>query len=418
MPSDDNQQKRQLEHHQQRELIEVISSSERFASVCSDPRKSKRVLHYLFRCHTEGRSINGREIAEQVLGIDVRPGIDVSGGRDQCKQVRDALRAYDLEHKDKEGWHVTLPSADAKNGYRLIFKKHGVFSSTEAFWHAHYNPEREVFVVCNEPVFFRESKSTRIFRYPDVNTWIPDRDAALAVLKAGHSEAPHDDDIDAAYQYLYTGEILAADLIQSWFRNFAETNTPRLISRDLRDEQIRHSSPVLLGNSRVNRFIYEAMTTEEGQALSYQSPRNRFGVTLVRDLKAHHKEQKIIDAVEGICYEGDDAILVDEPHGDVYVLVTRFPNPYDGDWPITIISCDYTRALEQVALTLTDDHLLEKSFAATHWPEGRPVADTFQAIYAVRLGRSNIDAAGRSARLVTARAQISKALARAAAKDA
>jgi hypothetical protein len=73
-------------------------------------------------------------------------------------------------------------------------------------------------------------------------------------------------------------------------------------------------------------------------------------------------------------------VLRDQPQGYVFVVVTRLPNP-SGEGTVTIIYSDYTRALGQVARTLTDDQRLSE----TGWPSGKPAPASFQALFVVHL---------------------------------
>jgi hypothetical protein len=86
---------------------------------------------------------------------------------------------------------------------------------------------------------------------------------------------------------------------------------------------------------------------------------------------------------------------------DVFGLVTRIPNPYDSEGVITMITSDYSRAIEEIAHVLTDEQRFAPMAAQLGWSSAVPAC--FQCLFEIRLGPVNIDTEARPARLVSAR---------------
>ena len=106
--------------------------------------------------------------------------------------------------------------------------------------------------------------------------------------------------------------------------------------------------------------------------LGYRLDPDGFGVVAVNN--ASEQEKEILARQTGGASQGKDLVLesASEANRDVFGIVTRIPNPYDNEGAVTIISSDHTRAVEQIAHTLTSEHRLSSVSAQSGWPAEAP----------------------------------------------
>jgi hypothetical protein len=76
------------------------------------------------------------------------------------------------------------------------------------------------------------------------------------------------------------------------------------------------------------------------------------------------------------------------------------PNPVKNGEVLTFISSDATRNAKQIAIALTDEKQLRKLFDTMNWPYTRPLPDTFEWLFLVKLWPGNLDDQASAAELL------------------
>jgi hypothetical protein len=152
------------------------------------------------------------------------------------------------------------------------------------------------------------------------------------------------------------------------------------------------------------RNILESASCEH---LDYRLDHEGFGTVTIRN--PGEQERKALPKQDGdrgrTAGEGSTLLLTGAPEAnrDVFGVVTRIPNPYDNEGAVTIISSDHTRAVEQIAHMLTDEHRLSVAIAQAGWPADELPPACFQCLFAVRLGPVNLDTEAKPAVLLSTR---------------
>ncbi len=366
-----------------------------------------QLLSYLFdRVHKP------QGISRKVLAMEVFKSARYDEGAvgERCLDLRNALKDYGESGTGQvQKWRCELPAAVPQEGYRLRFVNQvAAPGTTGAFWQAHLSPARNILIVHNEPLFYRDASKQTITRYVDINLDHAQmtREIALEALKS-RRPAEYKEELYPSYLYLLSGEVAARDYIAEWFEAVAGVKTQSRITRRLASPEIAQSSPVLLGNLRTNSFIRSFLESSHCQHLDYVvAPQKQFGVIAIRNVSSEEKQLLAGQNRRNIRSNGSGLLLESsfEANEDVYGVVTRMPNPYDEEGAVTIISSDSTRAVEQIAHTLTNEHRLSAVSAQSGWQNEDPMPTCFQCIFAVRLGPVNMDTEGRPAVFLTMRA--------------
>jgi len=360
-----------------------------------------QLLSYLFERIHKPQGISRRVLAEEVFKS---ARYDEGAVGERCLDLRNALKDYGESGTGQvQKWRCELPAAVPSEGYRLRFiNQVAAPGATGAFWQAHLSPARNILIIHNEPLFYRDASVETITRYIDINLDHAQmtREIALEALRS-RRPAEYREELYPSYLYLLSGEVAARDYIAEWFEAVAGVKTQSRIARRLSSPEIAQSSPVLLGNLRTNSFIRSFLESSHCQHLDYVlAPQKQFGVIEIRNVNA--QEEQLIGGQNlrsSRSNHGNSLLLKSsfEANEDVYGIVTRIPNPYDEEGAVTIISSDSTRAVEQIAHTLTSEHRLSAVSIQTGWHNEGPKPTCFQCIFAVRLGPVNMDTEGRPA---------------------
>src|SRR5437763_5031345 len=361
------------------------------------------LLRYLFDRIHKPQGISRKTLAAEVFKS---ARYDEGAVGERCLDLRNALKEYAESGAGQvQTWRCELPPAVPSEGYRLRFINCvAAPGTTGVFWQAHLSPARNVLIVYNEPLFYRDEADHAVTRYLDINhdQTQTNREIALQELRSKRPKA-YKERLHPSYLYLLSGEIAARDCLEDWFETVAGVKVQGRIGRRITSPEIAQSSPILLGNLRTNSFMRNILESSHCEHLGYRLDPDGFGVVAVRN--ASEQEKEILARQTGSGSQGKDLVLesASEANRDVFGIVTRIPNPYDNEGAVTIISSDHTRAVEQIAHTLTSEHRLSSVSAQSGWPAEAPMPTCFQCLFAVRLGPVNMDTEAKPAVLLTTR---------------
>jgi len=361
------------------------------------------LLRYLY-----GRIHRVQGISRKLLAAEVfkSPHYDEGAVGERCLDLRNALIEYaesgpGLVRK----WRCELPPAIPAEGYKLRFiNQVAAPGMTGTFWQAHLTQARNIIVVYNEPLFYRDMEAMAATRYIDINydQTQTSQEAIMLELK-NKKPAAYKDCVYPSFLYLMSGEIAARDYLAEWFASVAGVRIQGRITRHTTSSEIAQSSPVLLGNFRTNYFIRSVLDSPHCQQLDYGLHAARFGTIVIRN--ATPDEATASEKYPHRVFENNDLVLntIWGVNHDVFGIVTRIPNPYEDEGVITIISSDYTRAIEQIAHALTNEHRFAALGTQAGWSVDSPLRSCFQCIFAVRLGPVNMDTEARPPVLLATR---------------
>jgi hypothetical protein len=365
------------------------------------------LLRYLFANIHKSHGISRKTLAAEVFKS---ARYDEGAVGERCLDLRNALREYAESGAGQvQTWRCELPPAVPSEGYRLRFvNRVAAPGATGSFWQAHLSPPRDVLIIYNEPLFYRDEEENTVIRYLDINhdQTQTDRELALNELKAKRPNA-HKKKLHPSYLYLLSGEVAARDCIEHWFDAVAGVRAEGRIGRRVTSPEIGRSSPVLLGNLRTNSFMRNILESASCEHLDYRLDQEGFGTVTIRN--PGEQERKVLPKQDGdrgrTAGQGSSLLLTGAPEAnrDVFGVVTRIPNPYDNEGAVTIISSDHTRAVEQIAHMLTDEHRLSVAIAQAGWAADELPPACFQCLFAVRLGPVNMDTEAKPAVLLSTR---------------
>jgi hypothetical protein len=392
---------------QDREWPALVKEILRTAAFRRAPLRAE-LLRYFFANVHKPHGISRKTLAAEVFKS---ARYDEGAVGERCLDLRNALREYAESGTGQvQTWRCELPPAVPSEGYRLRFVNQvAAPGATGVFWQAHLSPPRDVLIVYNEPLFYRDEAEHTVVRYLDINhdQTQTDRERALSELKAKRPKAPKEK-LHPSYLYLLSGEVAARDCIVQWFDTVAGVRAKGRIGRRVTSPEIAQSSPVLLGNLRTNSFMRNILESASCEHLDYRLDPEGFGTIAIRNPGEQEKEalQKQGEGRKsGGETRGGGLLLkgATEANRDVFGVVTRIPNPYDNEGAVTIISSDHTRAVEQIAHLLTDEHRFSSAIAQAGWPADEPPPACFQCLFAVRLGPVNMDTEAKPAVLIATR---------------
>lgn len=379
-----NVPERGLQRREQAALIEEIVRSPWFTG--TGARFRIKLLRYLF---AQQSGVSTKELLEKVFPhlnptaatIDERMLGDV---RQHCRELRTALINFNLSTVgQRQSWRCELPEAIPSQGYKLEFVNQSTSRRpTLGFWYAHINPEREIKIVCNEPLVYRNPTSNLIFRFADMTDDDVPPERAVELLKRDHADL-YSEGVYSTRTYMLSGEIEARDYIDDWFGSSANRKTTSGVSRSMNQAEIDESSPILLGNTRTNKFIRNLLR-DEAPNLDFRATPEQFGIVELRHATPSEFARLRSEYPDNIQSDEGTVVLKDHPQRDVFAIMTRIPNP-SGEGAVTMIYSDYTQCLGQVARTLTDDARLSTSLEELQWPLDKLAPAAFQGLFAVRL---------------------------------
>lgn len=378
---------------EQRAAIERISNSEWFVGA----PKRIALLRYLFEHRTA--AVGEWDIAKDVFNEPAKAGYRSGKVRGQCKKLRAALERFADADISPNQWRVFLPLVIGNEGYSLkMVNLSAPESMVHAFWQAHMEPPRPVDIICNEPLFYRDFEASMVVRVPHMMDTSEDDNAPktptgpVAAVLSNEFNKP----LYPCHLYALSGEIGARDQIAEWFADAAGIKTKTRFSRRIDDvsAEIKTASLILLGNIHTNRLIEDITTVYQYGQFAYRLNGAGFATVEVRNPTPFERAalKKYLPA------NADPAsptiVLRDDPQPDrvVFCVVTRLPNPYSSEGAITILGACYTRALEEIAFTLTDENSVAELLEKTKWPKEQKVPRYFEGLFSVRLGRVGVDA--------------------------
>lgn len=347
--------------HEHREVLEKIFKSKELTSPGANIALRKSMLTCLFENSHE--PLNGNDLAK-LIGDLGPPEI-----AQQIFQLRGVLERYAESREGRmQRWRCELPKD--QGGYQMRF---ALQSARYAFWLPHLDSDKDVAVVCNEPVFFRKDRDREVTRYVDVNPEDPSTRAALAELRRQRPELGPDLDreqLEVSYGYMLSGEVQAREAISSCFAELANKTVRLGVSNRMSGYDLGDSSPILLGNAQINKFMRELgegewkhfcynLVQRSAGDMAGPEPQPR-GHLLLR--RASREERKALPqkqvretnpprAAEGAPIDYD---LADDENATMFVIVSRVRNPV-GQGVITCVQAHRTRALAQTVRTLTDE---------------------------------------------------------------
>jgi hypothetical protein len=222
------------------------------------------LLKYL----SENRSEYSRPIDIWQDALEREGPPDEMAVRERCLDLRSALEDY--FKGTASGWHIRLPDAIPRQGYRLgIFKIRNANNLTFAFWKDHVAGSGDIIVVYAEPLCFNKWDHRRTTRIHYINN----EDAHSALWRADENYFD-----EVSYPFVESGHIEARDLIGGWFSENALIKTQKAITRRMSDEEVTQGSLVALGSRLSNRVIRDIL----------DHPRNRHLA-----LRLHEDEHRI-----------------------------------------------------------------------------------------------------------------------------
>ncbi|HUB00025.1 MAG TPA: hypothetical protein VMA34_16950 [Terracidiphilus sp.] len=386
---------REDDDEEQAALIDEMIESRWFHGTGAETRV--RILRFLFLHRREESGFRALTIGLETLPDPARKSKNIDkqkladSTRHHLEELRRSISQYNLRHSANQKWRVELEQGNSKGGHRLRFiQQQDHPRVTIGFWWEHIRSGKCT-VVCNAPLFYRDPVKQMVFRFVEINQDEMNSELALARLKRDHPDLYHDG-VYVSHLYLLRGETDARDTIQRWFADAASLTVGQCISYQMAQKDIDDCSPILLGNPRTNPFIREFLNND-GRHLEICMDMDSFGSVTVKHSspEAAAEERKRLSARKPAllmqCGPGTTALLNQPPREserDAFAVVTRVPNP-SGEGVITILASDQTRALGQVARTLTDDDWLLQALRHMGWRAGDPAPASFQGLFVVRL---------------------------------
>jgi hypothetical protein len=186
------------------------------------------------------------------------------------------------------------------------------------------------------------------------------------------------------------GDFEAMDVLSEWFLRRSLLVTRRNGSErvgSIQDE----GCPILLGTVRSSRFIEPLLNSEEGKHFRYRQHEDLNGFIKIRGAETQERAATSKFAVREDA--GDEMVV---GHGatlsavrDRLALVHRMRIP-DAKGTMTMLSCDSTFAIRQVAPALTDEEQAANIMKKTGWNE-RTMPPSFEMLFRVKAAPMNIE---------------------------
>ncbi len=365
--------KKAADRLEQKEIIERI-----LASVAGPRRRDLiRLLD-----ETQGAVTDGM-IVEKVYGFGPAYAYNPAIIRRLVSDARTLLEVFWDEDITLSNWTCAIPPSDG-GGYRMDWSRRtrGT-SATETFWGAHLDAGCRIIVVANELLFYTDREGKFVARFTDMNEEGQSQSAQVKALYEEHREIfdlpfAEFSRMRAMRVYMLAGEVSAREDIRDWFMEQGIRVRHR-ISSNMAATEVDKTSPILLGNPRINRLI----ATQLGRAkhLRFQMHPDETGIEL-KGLTQEEIERITRDFPAKVL--GDRIRLIDDQDGDVFAVITRLPSR-NGGGPVTIIGSEYTRAVAGAAMALTNERLLQLMLHGV-WPDNTAAPSSFQLVVVVRGG--------------------------------
>jgi len=370
---------------EQKALVERMLASAAFRRT----RELPGLLRFLL--DNRDRLLMAKDIqVEHFRGQVDSPRFNPGHARERANKLRECLAGYQAE-KPEETLLCELPNADDIGGYQLRFRRiTEPVSACRRFWAAHLESGKEIVAVADPLLFFAEKE--KMFRFMDTNIEGTSRKAALAELKKLHAKE-HRDTLIPGHFYIDVGSVIASDLIREFFRS-SGVAVPLLLDKQASVRWLK-ASPVVIGNARTNAAVRSIFGSAAAESFAYRLDEAKFASIHVRN-----PNNKETDALKSIGAKMDADGNFETPSAELTIgIVTRMPNPR-GAGVITFIASDGTFTVKQMAAALTDESQLRAIFTQTGWRLDRPVPQSFEMMFLVRLWPGDIDDEGGEATLL------------------
>lgn len=395
------------EKEEKERVLNLVLNSE----ACSSRPEHRAILRYLWE--NSARPVSRAEIQNEIKHVKKKTRVSDGAVRTAISELRNAVKNYFKDHYPP--WSFKIPDAPGSGGYVIDWKNKLAYEASvaRAFWHPHFakkpnkQESRDINIVYNEYLFMHYWPELLVFRFYDVNAQAPyelDELEKKRKIAFDHYAKKKDGikNLRPTTAYLTSGEVEARDAIVKWFSDNEATEVQPVIPSHASDKGLDsywHNSLILLGSAAGNPLIEEVMKRQpelpiEAVMPSMEIDHRRHAVRIKGKL-TQREENRLMDIDKDknrypidLVKNGDDYELRFIPEKDwALVVVSRVPNHKTNDTalnPITILQCDYTRALWQVASVLTkDSELVERS------PFNPLRGNYFQAIFLVPTRDSN-----------------------------
>jgi hypothetical protein len=317
--------------------------------------------------------------------------------RERVLSLKDFLERYSIECPDDE---LQCSIADGKGGqgYFPIFKKvKAGYAATSMMWEPHFVHDKSAALVCDSLLFFYNHELGRMVRYVDTNIEGINRVEAKVKLDALHPEH-RDESLVIGHFYVDVGAVIAADLLKEHFWKVWDSRVPLFVEKEQSTHTWINGSPILISTVRTNTFTKRIFDSPEASGLRYSIHKDRFAWVTIKDATTEEraKLKKFKDTTAWVDGENLTTIVPEMTLG----VLTRIPNPVKNGEVLTFISSDATRNATQMAVALTDEKQLRRLLDQMKWPYTRPLPDTFEMLFLVKLFPGNLDDQASAAELL------------------
>lgn len=341
----------------ERDLLERLLRSRQFAHAES----LRKIL--LLLCRHKERSLKEYEIAVDALGRpqDFDPKTDPIV-RVSIAAIRDRLDSWFRHEGAGEPLRLVIP----KGRYQAVFAPADAarapappFQALARFWAPYLDKSRPVLIVTSELLFFRDSRGNYVR-----NIFVNDVDSGSEALRS-LLPAADPSEFRPSFHFMSAGEVhCTLALLRFFFESgiAAEPRNARFASwQDLRDANV-----ILIGSSRVNRFV-GAMQQEE--CFRVES----------REIVNHCAQPGDAAVYTGVrWFEGHLERLTE------YALVTRRPGIVPGT-SVTILSGNHGRVMEAAASFLTMEDKVRSLLEIAGVAASEPFPDHAQFLLQVEM---------------------------------
>lgn len=310
----------------ERELLDRVLRSREFAHAES----LRKILQLL--CRHKHRALKEYEIAVDALGRSSAfdPKIDPIV-RVSIAAIRERLDSWFRHEGAREPLRLTIP----KGRYQAVFEPAEQPGETRSphsralrkFWNPYLDKSRPVLIISSELLFFRDTRGNYV-RNIFVND-ISGGPGPLRELLPGADPA----EIRPSYHFMSAGEVHCILALLRFFSDCGITAEPRN-ARFATWQDLRDANVILIGSSRVNRFV-SAMQQEECFRVKTREIVNH--CVLPGELASYSGARS---------FEGQLERLTE------YAVVTRRPGLTPGTC-VTILSGNHGRVMEAAGTFLT-----------------------------------------------------------------
>jgi len=385
----------------QRDWEKLIDDILESPELVHSKKHGRRLLRVLFKHQHDEAPFVGSALSAEVYGGNASDQAE-QPIRTLCQDLRKKLWRYSgTDVGQGRKWTCQFPVATARYGYRLLFVDQSALPGiTGAFWQAHRAEGKSVVILYSEPLFFRDLEGNKVYRWFDVNEDETTAVHALDQLRKIHTGV-ESKGLHPCFLYVPTGEMAARDHLAEWFAWVAGIKASWRPSREEDSTLFAATCPVMVGGPQGNSLMRELLESKRCAGLHYRYDRLRYGVTLLNgDSNGERRALETLPS-ENVRHNGGKVEFIDHQEAEGFVLgvVTRMPNPY-GKGAVTMISSYNTVAVEQIALMLTNDSILERVMGTGTWNAGVPFPRFAQALFSVRLGFFKVDSEGGEPELI------------------